>query len=115
MTVDAYTFGRITIDGQDHSRDVLIFPDSEVRSPWWRRQGHSLGLEDLDPILEDPPEVLVIGTGYYGNMEVPDKTFQGLRERGIEPRAARTSEAVAELNRLQKQAVSVAAAFHLTC
>jgi len=115
MTVDAYTFGRITIDGRDHSRDVLIFPDRKVRSPWWRRQGHSLELEDLDAILEDPPEVLVIGTGYYGNMEVPDKTVQGLRDRGIEPRAARTSDAVAELNRLREQAACVAAALHLTC
>lgn len=115
MSVDSYSFGRISIDGQVHSRDVLILPSQGVWSPWWRREGHSLALEDLEAVLEESPETLVVGTGYYGNMEVPEKTLEGLRQRGIEPRIARTTEAVAELNRLQRHSVHVAAAFHLTC
>ncbi len=115
MTVDSYTFGRITIDGQVYSRDVLILPGQVVHSPWWRREGHSLALEDLAPVLAEHPAMLVIGTGYYGNMEVPEATLQRLREQGIELRTARTQEAVAELNRLQEQATKVAAALHLTC
>lgn len=115
MSVDSYSFGRISIDGQVHSRDVLILPSQAVWSPWWRKEGHSLALEDLEAVLDEAPDTLVIGTGYYGNMEVPDRTLEGLRQRGIEPWIARTGEAVAELNRLQRHSASVAAALHLTC
>ena len=115
MSVEDYTFGRITIDGRHYAKDVLILPSGGVHSPWWRRQGHRLEPEDLGEILDDPPGDLVIGTGYYGNMAVPERTLQALRERGVEPHVARTSEAVAELARLQRQATRVAAALHLTC
>ncbi len=114
MSVDAYAFGRITINGQAFSKDVLVLPRG-VLSPWWRKEGHSLDPEDLDDVLADPPETLVIGTGYYGKMDVPEKTLKALRAKGIEPRVARTSQAVEELNRLQRESVRVAAALHLTC
>ena len=114
MSVDAYAFGRITIDGRAYSKDVLILPRG-VHSPWWRKEGHSLDPEDLEDVLADPPDTLVIGTGYYGKMDVPEKTLRFLQERGVEPRVARTSQAVEELNRLQEEAASVAGALHLTC
>lgn len=115
MSVEDYGFGRITIDGRAYAKDVIIFPDSRVHSPWWRKQGHRLEPEDLAELLADPPATLVIGTGYYGNMAVPERTLEALRERGVEPLVARTGEAVAELNRLQQESARIAAALHLTC
>ncbi|HKJ70217.1 MAG TPA: MTH938/NDUFAF3 family protein [Gammaproteobacteria bacterium] len=115
MRVDSYAFGRLSCDGQTYARDVLILADGRVRSPWWRRQGHSLDPEDLAELLADPPQTLVIGTGYYGNMQVPERTLKALRERGVEPRVARTGEAVDELNRLAQGSARIAAALHLTC
>ena len=115
MSVDSYAFGRITIDGQAYAKDVLILPGRGVHSPWWRQAGHNLTPEDLAEVLADPPETLVIGTGYYGNMAVPEATLAALRERGIEPLVARTADAVAELNRLQRESARIAAALHLTC
>ena len=115
MRVDSYAFGRITIEGQAYAKDVLILPGRGVRSPWWREAGHNLTPADLREVLADPPQTLVIGTGYYGNMAVPEATLQALRERGIEPVVARTGEAVAEFNRLQQSSARIAAALHLTC
>lgn len=115
MSVDSYAFGRITIDGRAYAKDVLIFPDQRVHSPWWRAEGHNLAPEDLAELLADPPDTLVIGTGYYGRMAVPEATLAVLREKGVEVRTAPTPEAVAELNRLQESATRIAAAFHLTC
>jgi hypothetical protein len=114
MSVDAYSFGRIRIDGAEYTTDVIVFP-GRVRDRWWRREGHSLELEDLSEVLADPPATLVVGTGYYGNMQVPQQTLDALRGRGIEVRVCRTGDAVKELNRLQQEAARVVAALHLSC
>ncbi|MFA9461018.1 Mth938-like domain-containing protein [Thiohalorhabdus methylotrophus] len=113
--IDDYAFGRITIEGRVYTKDVLLLPGEEVHSPWWRREGHSLDPADLEALLEDPPETLVIGTGFYGNMDVPEKTLKALRDKGVEPRVARTTQAVEELNRLMRTSARIAAALHLTC
>jgi hypothetical protein len=114
MSVEAYSFGRIRIDGAEYTSDVLVFP-GWVRDRWWRREGHSLCLADLAEALAEKPGTLVIGTGYYGNMQVPKETLEALRARGIEVRIHRTGEAVEELNRLQREFARVIGALHLTC
>ena len=114
MTVDDYHFGRIAVNGRVYTKDVLILPTG-VQSPWWRREGHRLEPADLEAVLTDPPETLVIGTGYYGNMAVPEETVQALEGAGVAVWVGRTTEAVAELDRLQRHAARVAAALHLTC
>lgn len=114
MQIDHYTFGGISIAGRDYDADVIVFPD-HVQDHWWRREGHRLGQEDLPSVLADPPGLLVIGTGYYGRMRVPDETLAAIRDRGIEVRIARTGDAVAEFNRRQKDYARTVAALHLTC
>lgn len=114
MTVDSYSFGKITIDGRAYSTDVIIWPD-HVKSPWWRVEGHNLIPEDLGEVLVSPPEVLVIGTGCYGHMTVPPETLSELQVRGIEVHVFETGKAVTELNRLARECADIVAAFHLTC
>jgi hypothetical protein len=114
MQIDHYSFGRIGIDGRDFDADVIIFPD-HVQERWWRRSGHRLAEEDLETVLADPPEMLVIGTGYYGRMQVGPETLAALRKAGIEVRIAKTSEAVGEFTRLQHDCARIVAALHLTC
>jgi len=69
---------------------------------------------DLVAVMEATPEVLVVGTGASGMMEVSQETRLALEVAGIELRAARTSEAWQVYNdlRLEKR---TAGAFHLTC
>jgi hypothetical protein len=114
MEVRNYAFGRIDIDGTVYTSDVIIYPE-RVQERWWRQQGHRLSMDDLADVLRDPPQVLVIGTGYHGVMRVPAATLEALRARGIEPRVMKTREAVAELGRLRRESARVVAALHLTC
>jgi hypothetical protein len=67
MQIDHYTFGRIGIGGRDYDADVIIFPD-HVQERWWRQEGHRLAQEDLETVVANTPQMLVIGTGYYGCM-----------------------------------------------
>ena len=60
MAIDDYAFGRITIDGQSYTSDVIVLADG-VRDGWWRKEGHSLAIEDLDAVAAAAPAVLVVG------------------------------------------------------
>lgn len=114
MKVRAYDFGKIDVEGKTYTSDVIIAPE-EVHAAWWRKEGHKLQIEDLADIIEARPEVLVVGTGYYGRMSIPSQTKSYIESKGIELRAAKTSEAVKEFNNLQKGIGRVVAALHLTC
>ena len=58
--LEDYRFGRLTVDGREHTRDLIVLPDRVV-SDWWRREGHSLAMEDLDEVLDELPDRLVLG------------------------------------------------------
>ncbi len=111
--IDEYSFGRIVIGGQSYGADVIIYPD-RVDAGWWRRQGHSLCLEDLAGPLAAAPAVLVIGQGQPGLMKVPEEVRQEIEARGIELIVAPTQTAVNRYNELSP-ARRVVAGLHLTC
>ena len=112
MKVQKYDFGSIVIDGKEYTSDVIVFPD-RVKDRWWRKEGHRLDIDDLEEVLEFKPEVLVIGTGYSGVMEVPEETLRYLQMKNIEVHVAPTREAVKIFNGLRGK--RVVGAFHLTC
>jgi hypothetical protein len=113
MIINSYDFGHITIDGKRYSRDLIVFPD-RVKAGWWRKEGHRLQMEDLTEVLEAKPEVLVVGTGYYGEMTVPAETRKQVESKGIELVIQKTADAAQSLNRLITSR-NVVAALHLTC
>jgi hypothetical protein len=114
MRIEDYRFGHIRIDGRDYDSDVIVGPE-QVRDHWWRRQGHRLHTDDLQEVVAADPEVVVIGTGCYGRMQVPEATRRFLEERGIEVHATRTGQAVDLFNELQQEYARIVAALHLTC
>ncbi len=84
MTLENYTFGRVTIGGQTYAADLIVLPDHIV-SDWWRERGHSLSVSDLAAVFEAAPEVLVVGTGARGMMDVPQATRDALAGLSGEP------------------------------
>ena len=114
MHIDSYQFGEIVIDGVEYNSDCLLI-GSSVLADWWRKQGHSLSIEDLEPVVAAKPSVLVVGCGESGFMKVPQKTRQVLQENNIKLEALDTYKAVERFNELTRTGVNVAAALHLTC
>jgi hypothetical protein len=113
MKIDHYSWGKIIIDGNAYTSDVIIFPD-RVNASWWRKEGHSLYVEDLKDVIAANPESVVIGTGALGAMKVPKETVEHLESRGISVHVEKTGNAVELFQRLQK-GKKVIAALHLTC
>jgi hypothetical protein len=112
-SIEEYSFGTMTVDGTTYTRDLIIFPDG-IRPSWQREKSHHLKRGDLKEILDSKPEVLVLGTGAYGKMEVGEKARHELKDHDIELVAAPTGRAVKYFNRLQSVKRTVGA-FHLTC
>lgn len=111
--IESYSFGRIVIDGQAYTSDVIIYPD-RVDAHWWRKEGHRLDRHDLTEVVAEKPEVLVVGTGHSGLMGVPEETRKYLESEGIEVIAEVTGQAYQTYNRLSGSK-KVIAALHLTC
>jgi hypothetical protein len=113
--IDQYVTGsHMIVKGTRHHKDLKIIR-GEVIGNWWRQQGHHLASGDIDDILNARPQILVIGTGYAGNMRVPDAVRQTLENHRIKVIAQTTADATATFNRLLEEGRDVAGAFHLTC
>jgi len=111
--IEKYSFGSITIGGNEYHSDVIIYPD-KVDSGWWRKEGHRLSAEDLTEALDAKPEILIVGKGAYGCMTVPAETQSHVESLGIRLIAENTREACDAHNKLS-QTARVVTCLHLTC
>ena len=112
--IENYSFGQILIDGKKYNSDLIIF-DDHIYDSWWRREGHNLHIDDIQEIINKKPDILIVGTGYYGLMKVPEELIENIKSFGIEQVIVKkTGDACNEYNKLCKKK-NIVAAFHLTC
>jgi hypothetical protein len=112
VRIEGYRFGRVLVDGEEHTKDVIVLP-GRVVGGWWRQGGHSLVLEDLVDVLEELPERLILGTGAYGRMQPDPSVIEQLRDRDVEVETMPTPDAIERFGELDPS--RTAAALHLTC
>jgi|Deesub1362A_J573_1020465.scaffolds.fasta_scaffold16956_1 hypothetical protein len=115
MPVDYYEFGRIVVDGESFTSDVIISADGIVNTRWWRVEGHRVCKDDVRDILDSSPEIVVFGTGYHGLVKVDREVENFLESKGIEVEKFVSREAVKRFNELVKEGKRVVLAVHLTC
>lgn len=111
--IESYKFGQIMINGKTYNSDLIIFTD-HINNTWWRREGHNLYIEDIQEIINKKPEIIIIGTGFFGLMKVSSDLIKYLESIGIKVIIKTTKDASDEYNKLYKKK-KVIAAFHLTC
>jgi len=103
LHVDAYEFGRITIDGVSYDHDVVV-EQGTVRK---RRKGPSkphkadFGHTPLTAAEEIPwgARRLWVGTGAYGSLPVAGDLREEARRRGVELLEKPTPELVRLINK----------------
>ena len=112
--IENISFGQIVINGVKYNTDVLVYPDESVTNSWWRKEGHRLSIDDIQPLLDACPDILIAGTGMSGMMKPETGLINYLEKEGIKFFALKNSKAVEQYNNLihEKKA---AACFHLTC
>ena len=111
VRLDGYRFGRVLVDGEEHTKDLIVLPNRVV-GEWWRRDGHSLVLEDPEDVLDELPERLILGTGAYGRLQPDPGALEQLRAARSRSRACPRPmpRAFGQLDPAR-----TAAALHLTC
>ena len=112
--IEDYSFGRLVVNGETHTRDVIVFPD-RVHANWWRRKGHEVCEEDLQEVLAASAEVVVFGTGAHGIVKVLPEARDALEKTGAEVVEEPTPSACETFNRLRAEGKKVVVALHLTC
>lgn len=112
--LSGYRHGRLNVDGETHTADLIVTP-AGIHAGWWRDGGHGVLVSDIAMILDDPPEVLVLGTGSTGRMEPSAEAMEALRAAGIVVEVHPTARAVERFNELSASGVTVGAGLHLTC
>jgi hypothetical protein len=111
-TVEDYGFGRITVDGKEHTRDLIVLP-GRVVPDWSRREGHSLALENVEDAQGELPERLILGCGARGQLWPDPAVLEALCQGGVEVDALPTAEAVRRWGDSDER--RTADALHLTC
>jgi hypothetical protein len=102
------------IDGRKYDYDIIIF-GKKVKS-WWRKYGHLVTIEDLNPILSRNPDSIIFGTGEAGIMKVPSEIVKFLESKGKKVFVKKTHDAVKMFNEMINLSdQKVLGAFHLTC
>jgi len=112
--IENYSFGKIVVNGVTYTTDIKIV-NGHVVSGWWRIKGHSVGIEDIQDILDSKPSVLVIGKGQPGMMKTSRSLRRFLKKNDIDLIEEKTSQAITTYNSLLQQEKDVSAGFHVSC
>jgi hypothetical protein len=111
--IESYAFGRMSIKGKVYTSDLIIYPE-KIDPSWWRQSGHVLCLEDIRDVLNEQPEVLIIGTGFMGLMKITEEVREYTDKNNIELIIQTSKKAVRTFNDLAPKKRTIGA-FHLTC
>jgi hypothetical protein len=88
--LEGYCFGRLVVNGEVLTRDVIVLPERVVTN-WWLTDGHRLVLDDLQDVREGLPEHFVIGTGSYGRLHPDPAVNHRRRTAALHPIPATTT------------------------
>jgi len=112
MIIESYSFGEMKVNDNIYTSDIIIFPKI-INPSWWRKEGHYLQMTDISEIIDKNPEVLIIGTGYYGYMKISPELIEHLEGSGLKFYIEKTKIAVDIYN--NTETLIKIGAFHLTC
>jgi hypothetical protein len=119
--IEEVTRGRFVVLGQAHSdqdegvgKDIRLIGSTVTE--WKERKGHSLISRMVTGVFDQDIEILIIGIGVDGMIEVPEETRQYIHDKGISRLVLlRTPNACKKYNELHREGRYVALLAHGTC
>jgi hypothetical protein len=117
--INSCQFGSITIDGKKYGQ-VLILGDRVEERDEKKLQDmfgttHRIGPWEIAKLIDGSPEVVFIGTGQEGVLEVDEDVSLEIEEAGPRLIVQPTPQAVVTYNELVKRNKIVNALIHTTC
>lgn len=111
--IDSYTFGKFIIKGKTYKSNVILIGEAVKQGRYL--PGHELSLNDFTELVDEKPDIIIIGTGASGVMPVPDEIKNFIEEKGIKLIIEKTGKACKTYDSLLKQGKKIAAFLHNTC
>jgi len=117
--IDSTKFGEIIIDGKKY-RQVLIIGNLVKEREYEKLEelfgtSHKIGDWEIEELLKGNPEIIVIGTGQNGAMEIDNDILEKFKTKDIEVICEITPEAIKIYNEKVKSKKRVNALIHTTC
>jgi hypothetical protein len=124
--IERMSWAMFTVKGKRHGwdeaagREVGVGKDIRVRghkvTAWRERHGHRLSLDMVTGVWDPPVAVLIIGSGVFGRLKVPNKVRKALEARGVKELLVEpTPKACKRYNALLRERDDVALLAHGTC
>ena len=116
-------FGYVIINGRRYDHDVIVVSDGTIMKRRKELSKEYRELYDHTPfsrreaefILKFNPEVVVIATGWYGNLPLMDDALRLLKNSGVVLIIGKTPKMLSKLNELFSSNRKVVAVIHVTC
>ncbi|MFA6132178.1 MAG: MTH938/NDUFAF3 family protein [Patescibacteria group bacterium] len=117
--IDSTEFGFIIIDNKKFDQVLIIGDQIEERDYPRLKElfgtSHRLGPWETEKLLSNKPEVIIVGTGQDGKLEIDEDFLAACRAAGVEVVVEKTPEALVVYNRLISEGKHINALFHTTC
>lgn len=111
-------FGSITIEGRAYDHDIVINLSGEVRKRKKKLSkkvygtSHKVSLEEARYIFEENAEVVIIGNGQYGALELSNEAKEYFKKHKCRVKMMPTPDAIKAWN---EELGKVVGMFHVTC
>ncbi|MDP2940145.1 MAG: MTH938/NDUFAF3 family protein [Candidatus Omnitrophota bacterium] len=117
--INSTQFGEIIIDNKKYYQVLIIGDKIEERDYKKLKElfgtSHEIGNWEIEALISNNPEIIIIGTGQNGAMEVDEKTIKKFQDKGIETIIATTPKIIEIYNDQVKLGKRVNALIHTTC
>lgn len=108
-------FGWINVGGRHYEHDRILLPTG-ISGAWWRSRRHWFDAAEAAALCEEfQPEIVVLGVGWMGMLQVAPEAANLIQQRGVTLEICRTPAAVRRVQHLHAAGHRVVAPFHLTC
>ena len=106
MKIDSTSFGEIVIDGRTYFSDVTIYWDGTIEH---REKDMVIDMQEMSRILKKKIDIIVIGTGQEGTLELTDKVRDLLANMKIKVFELKSPDAIELFNSFMSQGRKAAA------
>lgn len=113
MIIDEFKFGSFRINGRTYLSDIKI--TGGMIKYWSGRDKHELKLDDVRDLVSSSPDIVIIGTGAAGLVQVPIDVKMFLMQNRIPVIVEKTETACKEFNKAVKNNKKVNALLVSTC
>ncbi len=122
--IQEVSWGRFVIKGEEHAKRPdgrIVGVGKDIRligerlEAWTERKGHLLTTRMVEKATKADIEILIIGNGFLGAVEVPEEVRRYIRQQGKRLIVEKTPQACRLFNDLYLQGKKVGLLAHGTC